>query len=154
MTRWRITIALVVAFVLGALTWASDKISVEGERTIYTVQCQGGTWEGPRCTGTLVAGDLHRFRASKSRHEVLYWVAGSTAPSGKYSDCKVVDRGNWKCNAGAAQPPTITHEMEHGRPVSVAGGSHLPFHAVRKLEWWLLRAGIHVTNVADGQVVR
>jgi len=140
-----------VAFVLMALAimiWASDKISYEGEHTVYSVRCERGVWEGWRCTGRLVAGDRYRFRASRSRQEVLYWIVGSSGASGKYTDCKVADRGDWACTEAVGQPPTITHEMVKGRPSRDAGGTALPFHAVPKWQWWLLDAGVQVTHHA------
>jgi len=140
-----------VSFVLMAVAimiWASDKISYEGERTVYTVRCEQGAWEGGRCTGRLVAGDQYRFRASKSRQEVLYWIVGSSEPSGKYTGCKVADRGNWKCTEAVGQPPTIAHEMLNGRPRRDESGTMLPFHAVPKWQWWLLDVGFPVTNNA------
>jgi hypothetical protein len=96
----------------------------------------------------MVAGDRYRFRASKSKQEVLYWVVGSAAPSGRYAQCKVEDRGNWACPENAGQPPTITHEMVNGRPLRDRSGRDLPFHAVPKWVWWVLDAGIHVYNKA------
>jgi hypothetical protein len=140
-------VAVVIA--LCTIVWASDKIGYEGERTIYTVQCQDGNWEGWRCTGKMVASDRYRFRASKSKREVVYWIVGSSIPSGKYSDCAVRDRGNWTCNVNAGQPASITREMVNGRPTSTDGELNPPFHAVRKWEWWVLRAGIHVYTTAD-----
>jgi hypothetical protein len=139
---------LFVATVLAIVIWASDKISYEGERTVYSVRCEQGVWEGSRCTGKLVTGDRYRFVASKSRQEVLYWILGSSAPSGKYTDCKVADRGNWTCRPAAWQPPTITHEMVNGVPSRDGGGAALPFHAVSKLQWWLLKVGFHVNGNA------
>ena len=139
---------LFVVTVLAIVIWASDKISYEGERTVYSVRCEQGVWQGWRCTGRLVAGDRYRFRASKSRQDVLYWVVGSPAPSGKYTDCKVTDRGNWTCAQAAGQPPTIAHAMVNGRPKSDGSGTMLPFHAVPKWQWWLLDAGFHLTKNA------
>jgi len=133
---------------LAIVIWASDRISYEGERTIYSVRCEQGTWEGWRCTGRLVAGDRYRFRASKSRREVLYWIVGSSGPSGKYTDCKVADRGNWTCMETVGQPATIAHAMVNGRPTRDEGGTTLAFHAVPKWQWWLLDAGVQVTNHA------
>jgi hypothetical protein len=144
--KWFAGLLVVAVLVIGA--WASDKISYEGERTIYSVRCEQGVWEGWRCTGKLVAGDRYRFRASKSRQEVLYWIVGSSAPSGKYTDCKVVDRGNWTCAKAIGQIPTITHEMVNGYPTRVEGAATLPFHAVSKWQWWLLDVGLHVTSSA------
>ncbi len=51
--------------------WASDRVTLQGERTIYTVSCQHGTWEGQRCNDRLEAGEQHRFRASRSRQSCV-----------------------------------------------------------------------------------
>lgn len=80
--------------VLALLVWMSDAITLQGERTIYTVNCEHGDWEGSRCTGTMVASDRYRYRASKSRSEVIFWIGGSSLPSGRYTDCDVKNRGN------------------------------------------------------------
>jgi hypothetical protein len=86
----RLWVFLILGLVgLGTLIWASDHVTLEGERTIYTVTCESGVWDGLRCTGRLVAGDRYRFRSSRSRNEVMYWTAGSDAPSGKYASCQV-----------------------------------------------------------------
>jgi len=153
MTRQRITaLRLVIAAVvtvIGALIWASDKITLQGQRTIYSVQCREGSWEGWRCTGTLVAGDRYRFLASRSRQEVIFWVVGSKQPSGKYTDCVVKDRNNWKCNANPDQPAAVTDELIHGRPEYRGSGVGGQLHAVRKWKWWLLYGGIHAFSNAD-----
>jgi hypothetical protein len=121
----------------------------QGERTIYGVNCEGGAWSGLRCSGRLVEGDRFRFRASQARSEVLYWVAGSKARSGKLSDCQVKDRDNWACNAEVGQPPVIALEFSNGRPVPQANGLVLPFHAVRKWKWLALHAGVSWLAYAD-----
>jgi hypothetical protein len=144
--RW-----LVILFgliVVAIAIWASDKIGLQGERTVYSVRCEEGIWEGWRCTGRLMAGDRYRFRASRSRQEVIYWIVGSSGASGKYSECKVVDRGNWTCPEVRGQPVTVTHEMVKGHPVFRDGETELPFRAVAKWQWWLLAAGVQVTRQA------
>ena len=142
-----LTIGLAVILV-GVIIWAGDKITLKGERTIHTVQCVDGNWVGWRCTGVMVAGDRYRFRASRTRQEVIFWVVGSKQPSGKYTDCVVKDRDNWKCNASPGQPPAITHTLINGRPDD--GGTVPPsIHGVEKWKWWLLRGGIHAFANAD-----
>ncbi len=148
MTAMNVAIWLVLIAV-ALLMWASDKITLEGEHTIYTVQCRNGSWEGWRCRGVLVAGDRYRFRASRSRQEVFFWIAGSRRPSGKYTDCVVKDRDNWACKADPDQPATIAHTLVHGRPEGSGPGLTVPFHAVRKWKWWVLRSGIHSFSNAD-----
>src|SRR4051812_33853388 len=94
----KLIIALVVLSLSALVVWSSDRITMQGERTVFTVQCQNGVWKGASCSGRLVPGDRYAFRASALRHEVIYWTRGSQEPSGRYSDCTVVDRDNWSCN--------------------------------------------------------
>ena len=144
--KWAIVAVVVVA--LGIALWGSDKITYEGERTVYTVRCEQGDWEGLACKGKMVAGDRYRFRASVSMQEVLYWVVGSTQPSGKFSNCKVKDRGNWECDEVAGQPATITKVMVNGRPKREDGYNSIPFKAVPKWVWWVLDSGVHIYSKA------
>jgi hypothetical protein len=137
--------SFIVLFVasIAALLWGSDRITLQGERTIYTVQCDHGTWNGTACSGKLVPDKRYAFRASKSRREVLYWVRGSDAPSGRYNDCTVVDRDNWTCSAAVdGSPTTIAFEMAGGKPAKADGGRVLPYHSIPKWKWWLMDAGI------------
>src|SRR5258706_10200085 len=140
---------VIVVVGLGVFIWASDRIPLEGERTIYTVACEQGTWDGLRCTGHIAPGDRHRFRASHSRSEVVYWIAGSPKPSGKYTGCNVTDRDHWACNANAGDQPSIAHELADGKPVQHEAGPDLPFYAVHKWKWWAMRAGIDGFHKAD-----
>jgi hypothetical protein len=140
---------IVIVVSLAAFIWASDRITLEGERTIYTVGCEQGVWDGLRCTGRITAGDRYRFRASRSRHEIVYWIAGSPKPSGKYNDCDVTDRDRWSCKAGPGDLPTIAHELQDGKPVQRAASPDLPFHAVHKWKWWAMDMGIHGFSKAD-----
>ena len=142
-------IAALLLFGASVLLWASDRITLKGERTIYTVQCPDGHWEETLCTDKLVDGDRYRFRASKSRQEVLFWIVSSSKPSGKFTDCRVTDRDNWMCNGGEGQPPTIAHGLVNGRPVDAGPGRDLPFQAVHKWKWWVLHAGARVFADAD-----
>ena len=87
MYRSLLFLFVVVFVALGVFIWASDRITLEGERTIYTVGCEQGVWVGLRCTGRLAAC-RHRFRASRSRQEIATGL-GPENPSGKYSDCDV-----------------------------------------------------------------
>jgi hypothetical protein len=146
--QWAILVVALVV-VLSVAVWASDRISYDGERTIYTVHCENGAWDGLRCNGKLTAAERYRFRASKSKQEVLYWIVGSPVPSGKYTNCAVKDRGNWSCKVGIDQPPTIAFAIIDDRPISTDTGPVLPFYAVRKWKWWLLRVGVRISNKAD-----
>ena len=149
-SKTRKIIGVVLAVLLVAtFLWGSDRITMQGERTIFTVDCIDGTWDGARCTGHLAPGKRYAFRASKARQEVLYWIRGSDAPSGRYTDCTVADRDNWSCNVvinGA--PTTIAFEMARGQPTRVGSGLALPFHSVPKWKWWLMDAGFSGFSVA------
>jgi len=144
---WTFLILVLAGFVL--LAWASDRITLQGERTVYTVNCEGGSWEGLRCSGHMVAGMRHRFRASRRRSEVLYWVADSPATSGKYTDCRVVDRDNWACEEHSGQPAAAAQEFSHGRPLIHRGASGVQVRAIAKWKWWALRAGWRWFDKAD-----
>jgi hypothetical protein len=138
----RIVAAVVVVVAFVAYVWASDRITFQGERTIYTVNCAGGSWQAKLCTGRLVPAERYTFRVSRSRQEVLYWIVGSRAPSGKYTDCHVESRSNWSCNVRAGEPLTITYEMKSDKPLHGAEGLAIRFHAVPKWKWWALRYGV------------
>ena len=148
MVKALICVILVLAG-LGFVIWSSDQVTLQGERTIYTVNCDQGHWDGLRCMGRLTAGELHRFLVSKNRNEVVYWISGSSTPSGKYTDCKVTDRDNWRCNIGAAERPAIVSELSYGRPTSNGSGPTRSFRAVAKWKWWALRAGLPGFATAD-----
>ena len=144
-----LSIVLSVALV-AALLWGSDRITMQGERTIYTVDCEGGTWNGRVCTGKLTPSKRYAFRASQARQEVIYWIRGSTTASGKYPECKVVDRDNWSCKAvGDGPPGTIACEMARGHPTPAGKEHMLPFHSVPKWKWWLMDVGVRLFKQAD-----
>lgn len=140
---------LFVAGGLGFLSWVTDWLTMEGEHTIYAVACEQGVWRDLRCTGRLVPAERYRFRASKSRNEVVFWIAGSSTPSGKYADCKVTNRNNWSCKVNADERGSIVYALAKGRPVP--GGPHgvTSFRAVAKWKWWALRLGIPGIASAD-----
>ena len=146
----KVVSVVLLLLLIVALLWGSDRITMQGERTVYTVECDRGTWNGRVCTGKLVPGKRYAFRASIARHEVVYWVRGSSAPSGKYPDCKVADRDNWSCKVALdAAPATIAYEMAKGRPTRTGGEHVLPFHSVPKWKWWLMDTGVRVFTQAD-----
>ena len=140
---------LLVLGALGAVIWSSDQITLQGERTIYTVICEQGVWDGLRCPGRLSAADLHRFLVSRNRNEVVFWISGSSTPSGKYTDCKVTDRDNWTCNVVAGAQRAIVRELSYGRPTSSGSDPARPFHAVAKWKWWALQMGLPGFGTAD-----
>ena len=141
--RTKQIIPIVVALIIvGISIWASDRITLQGERTIYTVNCVGGNWVGNNCTGRLVADKRYGFRSSPSRHEVIYWVRGSGEPSGRFANCTVVDRDNWSCPETANEKTPIAHEMRRGRPMRGDSGKAVSFHDVAKWKWWLIESGV------------
>jgi len=141
-----------VIIVLGFVAWASDRITLDGERTVYTAVCQGGNWQGTNCMGKLVNGDRFRFRALKAHREVLFWTSGSTTErAGKFNDCEIQDGRNWRCKANAEFPRTITREMVRGCPVKDTTGQARSFRQVSKWRWFLLKYGVPTGNeVASG----
>ena len=52
---------------LALLIWASDRVTFQGERTVFTVDCVPDIWQGLRCTGKLVAGDLRTRGCRRER---------------------------------------------------------------------------------------
>ena len=129
--------------------WTTDQITLQGERTVYTVECSGGTWDGNRCSGELVAGPRFRYRALKGHGEVLFWVLGVAEPSAKLTACTVRDGRNWACPPSPDAPRSITLAISQGDPVRNAAWPTRPFHAVSKVTWMLLRLGVKLTNSAD-----
>ena len=146
-SRFSWLIFILVIVVLAAMAWVADFITLQGERTVYTAVCQGGNWQGSSCTGKLIAGERFRFRVLKSHREVVFWTAGvTTEPSGKFDDCTIQDGRNWRCNANADFPRTITREMVHGSPIPDLTGTALSFHKVPKWRWHLLMLGVPTGN--------
>lgn len=140
---------LMVAIFIGAFLWAIDFVTLEGEWTVYTVECKQGTWNGDRCTGKLVAAERYRFRALKAHSEVLFWVVGSTKESsGRFTQCEVENRENWTCKANADSPRSITLAMSKGRPVPDPAANARSFHAVPKVKWLLLHYGSVFSDMA------
>lgn len=139
-----------VAVAVGAVAlFASDRITLQGERTIYTVECHAGLWQGPHCNGQLAAADRFRFRALKAHREVLFWTVAATEPSGKFSDCDVEDGRNWRCKPNADAKFTVTLQMSKGDAVADVTGRARPFHAVEKWKWLFLKWGVPVGQDAD-----
>ncbi|MBB3178044.1 hypothetical protein [Variovorax sp. Sphag1AA] len=146
---WAWLFAIAGLLVAAGLVWASDWITMQNERTIYTVDCAGGAWQGRRCNGRLKAGDRYRFRALRARGEVLFWVVGSGEPSGKLAPCAITSGRNWTCKTGPDAAHSITLQMSMGRAVISSDGATKSIHAVPKWRWYLLRWGIAVGHSAE-----
>ncbi len=147
MRLWPFVIAM-PAFLVAGL-WVSDQITLQGERTIYTIDCRDGAWQGPHCTGRLVTADRFRFRALKAHREVIFWTVGDTAPSGKFSDCDIKDGRNWLCKPNADAARTITLQMSKGLAVPDSSGKTRAFRAVAKWRWFCLDWGLPIGSDAD-----
>ena len=130
---------LIVVIMIGVFLWSGDFITLQGEWTVYTVECKQGTWNGDQCTGKLEASERYRFRALKPHREVFFWVVGSAEPSGRLTPCEIENRENWTCKANADIPRSITLVMSKGHPVPDPAANTRPFHAVSKLKWMLLK---------------
>jgi hypothetical protein len=134
---WMVLVPVIA--VLSIIIWASDFVTLQGERTIYTVRCELGTWVGDQCLGKLVAAERFRFRALNAHGEVLFWIVGSSEPSGKFTECVIKDGRNWSCKANADAAKSITLEIAQGHPMPDPSGTARPFHAVSKLTWMSLK---------------
>ncbi len=136
---WAVVAVLFAA--LGFAAWASDFVTMQGERTIYTVDCVAGSWQGDHCSGHLVAGVRHRFRALKPHGEVIFWTVGTKEKSGKFENCEIQDGRNWVCKACPDAARSITLRMAQGAPVVDEPMVTRPFRAVSKWRWLLLERG-------------
>jgi hypothetical protein len=111
-----------------------------GERTIYTVDCVRGAWEGDHCNGTLAAGARYRFRALKPHGEVIFWTVGSSEPSGKVQRLRHPGRSQLGLQ-GVPGRRSLDHPSDvAGLPVPATTVTR-PFRAVSKWRWLLLRRG-------------
>jgi hypothetical protein len=137
---WAFVFLLLAA--LGFAAWASDFVTMQGERTVYTVDCVRGAWQGDHCNGQLTAGSRYRYRALKPHGEVVFWTVGSPEPSGKFNDCVIQDGRNWVCKVCPDAARSITLQMAQGLPVAAAGQVTRPFRAVSKWRWLLLQRGL------------
>ena len=133
---------IVILATLGFAGWCSDFVTMQGERTVYTVECRNGAWLGDHCTGKLVAGDRYRYRALKPHSEVIFWTVGAKEPSGKFGECTIRDGRNWLCKANADAPRSITLQMAEGAPVAGPANVTRAFRAVSKWRWLLLQRGL------------
>jgi hypothetical protein len=146
----RFWMAMLVGGVLVAfVTWASDFITLQGERTIYTVSCSNDLWRGSHCAGRLAAAERYRFRALRARGEVLFWTVGANEPSSKFTECKIQDGRNWSCQPNADASKSITLQMLHGMALHDETGQVRRFHAVPKWRWILASYNVPTGNDAD-----
>ncbi len=136
---WVIVGAVLAA--LGFAAWASDFVTMQGERTVYTVDCVNGTWQGDRCAGKLTAGIRYRYRALKPHSEVIFWTVGTKEPSGRFENCTIQDGRNWVCKACPDAARSITLRMAQGAPVTDSPQVTRPFRSVSKWRWLLLERG-------------
>jgi len=133
-------VVLLLAAGVGAL-WLTDRIAWQGETTVYTVRCEGGSWDRDVCTGRLVQAERYRYRTLRNRREVLFWVLGESTPSRKLTDCEIKDGRNWTCPASAEAVHSIALQMQRGRAAHDESGSARDFHDVPKWRWLLLSTG-------------
>ena len=148
---WSAAIAtLIGVLLLGAgLAWITDSVTLQGERTIYTVDCVGGTWKGTACTGKLAPADRYRFRALRLHREVLFWRVGVIEASSRLVDCEIQDGRNWRCPNGPDTTRSITTSLERGRAVRDPASAGKAFHAVPKWRWLLLHWGLPAGSDTD-----
>ena len=144
--RW---IAITLLAVMAYFIWTTDKITFQGERTVYTVVCNNGEWNANRCSGELTAGPRYRYRALKARGEVLFWVLGTNEPSSKLTGCTIQDGRNWNCPVSPDAKNSITLALASGDPQSNPAWPTRPMHVVSKMTWIFLDNGLAVTKVAN-----
>lgn len=132
-------VALMLALLVGA-AWASDFVTLQGERTVYTAECEGVEWRGDRCAGRMIAGKRYRYYASKERGEVVVQVVGSSAPAARLSNCDVRDGRNWVCPPAESPARPWTVRMKNGAPVGQDGSPARSDRQVSKWRWLLLEA--------------
>ena len=142
MIRVWLGVGVVVAG-LGVAAWASDFITLQGTRTVYTVECHG-TWQGDRCDGKLAPGDRYRYLAIKPHQQVVFWTIGTGEPVGTFDACKIRDGRNWVCRPSGDAARSVTLQMVAGEPVPGRQAATRPCHAVAKWRWILLDHGFHV----------
>jgi len=145
----KVLTTVLVILGLAGFIWSTDRITFQGERTVYTVTCDGGSWIDSHCTSKLAAGARYTFRASRTRQEVLYWTVGSNTPSGRYGNCHVENRGNWSCKVEPEQSRTIAVEMKNDKPTRSNDGNASTYHTVPKWKWWAIRYGINSFSDAN-----
>ena len=122
---WTTAVAFVVFITIAV--WATDFVTFQGEWTIYTASCQGGTWTGAVCSGSLRPGPRYRFRALKAHREVLYWTAGEYRAFG--SLCGLRYRGRTPLGMSARRDCAADHHASHG-PRHAFDRRHRPQPAV------------------------
>ena len=145
----RLSFVLFAAIVaLVAAGWLSDVVTLQGERTIYTVSCADGTWQGTHCSGRLAPAERYRYRALGARGEVLFWVIGANEPSSKFTSCAISDGRNWTCKPTADAAKSITLQMSHGEAMHDPTGQARSFHAVPKWRWLLASYGLSLGSDA------
>ena len=127
--------------------WVTDRVTLQGERTIYTINCLNGVWNGNQCGGQIAVGPRYRYRALKNRGEVLFWVLGTSEPSYKLTGCTIQDGRNWTCPENADSTKSLTLSMRQGEPQRNPAWQTLQFHSTSKPSWLLLDFGF--TKVFD-----
>lgn len=132
--------SLVLLVVL--VTWATDRVTLQGERVMYSVRCAGGQWQQLTCTGRLEPGERYAFRASPRRQEVIAWTIGSALPSRTYLGCDVQSRDRWTCPVQTSEGSAAMLRMSKGRTQCAPASRATPAHVISKWKWYVLRAGL------------
>lgn len=138
-TAFTIVGLLGVIALMVALIWASDRITLQGERVLYAVTCSGGEWRGNVCDGHLEPAQRYAFRASPRRGEVVSWIIGSSAASRTYAGCEVRNRDQWVCPLQTGGGTTAQLEMLKGKTRCSGTAAAASVHIVPKWSWYLYR---------------
>ena len=135
--------------VLVGFIWAADAITLQGERSVFTVECLGGGWQAKHCDGRLLAGAQYTFRVVDGLREVQFWVVGAPHSTGQLTECAITDGRNWACKSGPDFKRAVTVQMLQGAPVDRLPESGKRLHPISKWRWYLLRIGISLGHDAD-----
>lgn len=142
--RW---VGIAALLLLVFFVWTTDKVTFQSERTVYTVDCRNGIWNGNRCSGKIAAGPRFRYRALKARGEVIFWVLGSQEPSAKLTACTIQDGRNWTCPESVDSLKSLTLAISRGEAVREPASPTRSFHSVSKVKWLLINFGFKFPQV-------
>ena len=145
---WWLAALSFLSLLVGSM-WAGDAITLQGERSVFTVECQAGGWQAKHCDGRLLAGAQYTFRVVDSLREVQFWTVGAPRSIGHLTDCAITDGRNWVCKSGPDLERSATAQMLNGVPLVRSTGSGKLPHAVFKWRWYLLRLGLSLGHDAD-----
>ena len=137
---WAFVIAVLAA--LGFAAWASDFVTMQGERTDLHRRLRRRRLAGRPLQRPGRRRARYRYRALKPHGEVIFWTVGSKEPSGKFRECTIQDGRNWACKVCPTPRGRSRCRWRNGVPVAGPTVTR-PFRAVSKWRWLLSAARLH-----------